>query len=120
MCTARPTTGTALEASSLCGCVGHSAGADGPVHSALELHECRLGLCRRTALHLASDRSRHYASERGHLETAMALVKAGADVHCKANDGYGSRAASLCGWVAHSAGADGPVHSALERQEWLF
>ncbi len=37
--------------------------------------------CRRTALHLASFN--------GHTETAMALVKAGADVHCKENDGYG-------------------------------
>ncbi len=43
-------------------------------------------MCRRTAL--------HFASEWGHTETAMALVKAGADVHCKANDGHGSRAAS--------------------------
>ncbi len=60
------------------------------------------------------------ASERGHTETAMALVEAGADVHCKDDDGYGSRASSLCGCVAHSAGADGPVHSALELKEWLF
>ncbi len=81
------------------------------VHSALELHECRFGLCRRTAL--------HYALEWGHTETAMALVKAGADVHCKSNVGYGSRASSLCGCVADSAGADGPVHSALELPEWL-
>ncbi len=32
----------------------------------------------------------HYASDKGHTETAMALVKAGADVHCKNIDGYGS------------------------------
>ncbi len=42
--------------------------------------------CRNTALHLAL--------RYGHSETAMALVKAGADVHCKASAGYGSRAAS--------------------------
>ncbi len=30
------------------------------------------------------------ASQNGHMETAMALVKAGADVHGKDNDGYGS------------------------------
>jgi hypothetical protein len=34
----------------------------------------------------------------------MALVKAGADVHCTDNDGYGSRAASSCRLVRHSAG----------------
>ncbi len=38
--------------------------------------------CRRTALHLAS--------LNGHKELAVALLKAGADVHCKDNDGYGS------------------------------
>ena len=31
----------------------------------------------------------HYASYKGSTETAMALVKAGADVHCKDDDGYG-------------------------------
>jgi hypothetical protein len=47
-----------------------------------ELHERLLRLCRFTALHCASDH--------GHTETAMALVKAGADVHCKStNCGYG-------------------------------
>jgi ankyrin repeat protein len=39
-------------------------------------------LCRWTAL--------HWALFNGRMETAMALVKAGADVHCKAKDGYGS------------------------------
>ncbi len=38
-------------------------------------------LCRRTAL--------HWASEPWFPETSRALVKAGADVHCKDNDGYG-------------------------------
>jgi hypothetical protein len=37
--------------------------------------------CRVTALQVAS--------VNGRTETAMALVKAGADVHCKTNDGYG-------------------------------
>jgi ankyrin repeat protein len=32
----------------------------------------------------------HWASNNGHLETAMALVMAGADVHCKDKYGYGS------------------------------
>ena len=56
-------------------------------------------LCRRTAL--------HYASSKCHTEMAMALVKAGADVHCKANDGYGLRAASelaLCATGKESEG----------------
>ena len=52
------------------------------VHSGVELQECLLRLCRLTAL--------HYASQNGHTETALALVKAGADVHCTDNDGYGS------------------------------
>ncbi len=84
------------------------------VHSTLELPDGRFGLCRRTALHWAS------TSEWGNPETAVALVNAGADVHCKDNDGCCSRATSLCGCVAHSAGADGLVHSALELKEWLF
>ena len=37
-------------------------------------------VCSRTAL--------HSASSSGHTETAMALIEAGADVHCKTNDGY--------------------------------
>jgi hypothetical protein len=37
-------------------------------------------VCRRTALHLAL--------EKRHMETAMALVAAGADVHCTDNGGY--------------------------------
>jgi hypothetical protein len=31
----------------------------------------------------------YLALSRGSLETAQALVKAGADVHCKGKDGYG-------------------------------
>jgi hypothetical protein len=52
----------------------------------VELKEVLLRLCRETAL--------HWASQNGHTETAMVLVKAGADVHCKDTEGYGSRAAS--------------------------
>ncbi len=48
----------------------------------VEVQECMFGLCRWTAL--------HFASSNGHTETATALVKAGADVHCKLPDlGYG-------------------------------
>ncbi len=46
--------------------------------------DCRCGmgvLCRLTALHLAS--------WKGCTVTAKALIAAGADVHCKNNDGYG-------------------------------
>ena len=46
----------------------------------VELQERLFWLCRRTALHLAS--------MEGHTETAMALVKAGADVHDKNDNGY--------------------------------
>jgi hypothetical protein len=59
-------------------------------------------LCRFTAL--------HYALNNGHTETAMGLVKAGADVHCKDNDGYSSRAESSCPWVAAVQGGRS-VHS---------
>jgi hypothetical protein len=47
----------------------------------VELKECLFWLCRNTAL--------HRASENGHTETAMALVTAGADVHCTTNRSYG-------------------------------
>jgi hypothetical protein len=47
------------------------------------LQEWQFWLCRRTAL--------HWASMYGHTQTALALVKAGADVHGKDNLGYGSR-----------------------------
>jgi hypothetical protein len=55
------------------------------VHSA-ELLGVPDWLCSNTAL--------HDASHNGHTETVMALVKAGADVHCKNHEGCGSRAAS--------------------------
>ncbi len=80
------------------------------VDSGVELQEWPLRLCRWTAL--------HWASQDGHTETAMALVEAGVDVHCKDNDGYGSRTACWCRSVADSAGADGPSTPGLELQEW--
>jgi hypothetical protein len=59
------------------------------VHSGVEVQQCLVWLCRSTAL--------HRASLKGHTNTALALVKAGVDVHCKDNNGYGSRrAASSC------------------------
>ena len=61
----------------------HSVGGGRSVHSDVEQQEWLFRLCRRTALHLAS--------YNGKTETAMALVKAGADVDGKANDGYCSR-----------------------------
>jgi hypothetical protein len=66
----------------------------------LELQEWPLRLCRRTAV--------HSASQEGHTETAMALVKAGADVHCKTNDGYSSRVCLLVSLGCHRVEADGP------------
>jgi hypothetical protein len=59
----------------------------------LTLRGGRSVLCRLTAL--------HYASSFGHTETALALAKAGADVHCTNNIGYGF--SGLCprvGWCA--------------------
>ena len=70
------------------------------VDSGLELQEWLLRLCRSTAL--------HYASLNGHTETAMALVKAGADVHCKDDDGYGCTGCTLVSSGCHGAGAAGP------------
>jgi hypothetical protein len=72
------------------------------VDSGVALQEWLLRLCRWTAL--------HSASLDGHTETAMALVEAGADVHCKDNDGYGygSRGCILVSLVCHRSGADGP------------
>jgi hypothetical protein len=68
----------------------------------MELQESLCLLRRRTAL--------HDASQNGHTETAMALVKAGADMRCKDSDGYCLTlgAASSCRCVPRSAGAAGP------------
>jgi ankyrin repeat protein len=54
------------------GCLHSDSIADRAVEGVL--------LCRDTALHIASSN--------GHTEMAQALVAAGADVHCKNNDGY--------------------------------
>jgi hypothetical protein len=52
------------------------------VDSGVELQEWLVRPCRDTAL--------HDASCNGHTETAMALVRAGADVHCKNINRYSS------------------------------
>ncbi len=70
------------------------------VESGMELQGWLVWLCRCTAL--------YSASQNGHTETAMALVKAGADVHCTAKDGYGCSSCMLVSLVCHSAGASGP------------
>ncbi len=70
------------------------------VDSGVELQEWLVWLCRLTAVHLAS--------QIGHTETAMALVAAGADVHCKNINGCGSRGCILVSLGCDSAGADGP------------
>ena len=48
----------------------------------------------------------HYASQNGHTETAKALVAAGADVHCQAEQGYGA-GWCIAGQFASGAFADG-------------
>ncbi len=68
-----------------------------------DLQECKLWLCRRTALHLAS--------QNGHTETALALVEAGADVHCKANHGCGCSGGILVSVVLPQYGGGRSVHS---------
>ncbi len=69
-------------------------------------------LCRRTALHLAS--------LNGHTETEMALVKAGADVHGKDNDGYGCSGCIVASvGLPHCRGGRS-VPSGVELQAWLF
>ncbi len=70
------------------------------VHSGVKRQEWLLGLCRRTAL--------HWASLEGHTETAMALAKAGADVHCTDNRGYGSSGLHRRVVGVSQGGADGP------------
>jgi hypothetical protein len=80
--TARTTMGTDLEAGSRSHWFATVSGRTVRPLGA-EPQECLFWLCRYTAL--------HNASVNGHTETAMALVKAGADVRCKNNDGYGSR-----------------------------
>ncbi len=81
-CNARTTTGMVLDTGSSCRLFSYIAGRTvRPL--GVELRECRFWLCRRTAL--------HFALNNDHTETALALalVKAGADVHCKAKNGCG-------------------------------
>ncbi len=65
-----------------------------------QLYEKFSGLCSRTALHAASNF--------GHTATVVALVKAGADVHCKDIAGYGSTGCILVPLGCHMCGLDGP------------
>jgi hypothetical protein len=75
------------------------------------MQEWLFRLCRWTAL--------HYALSDGRTETALALVKAGADVHVKNNDGYGSSGCILVSLGRHSAGRTVRPLGA-EVQECLF
>ena len=105
--------GKANDGCGFSGCIGVSVGlprcgGGRSGDSVVELQEWLFWLCRWTAL--------HFASLNGHTETAMALVKAGADVHCKDNDGCGSRAASSCCWFATVRGGR-CVHSGAELHE---
>jgi hypothetical protein len=81
------------------------------VDSGVELQERQVRLCRDTAL--------HYASSNGHTETAMALVKAGADVHCKDNDGYGCTGCMLVSLGRRQCRGGRSVESGVELQERL-
>ena len=61
---------------------GHAAGAQRCTLHRFGAGRSSVGICgRSTALHLAS--------LYGHPKTAMALIKAGADVRCTDSDGYG-------------------------------
>jgi hypothetical protein len=73
----------------------HTCGLDGPSSRGSAAGAC-VRLCSSTAL--------HDASYNGRTATAMALVKAGADVHCEANGGYGSTGCILVSLVCQSAG----------------
>jgi hypothetical protein len=83
-------------------CVGWVATVSGrtvrPI--GVERQECLFWLCRMTALHAALNN--------GHTATALALVTAGADVHCKTNFGYGCSGCILVSVVFLHCGADGP------------
>ncbi len=84
--------------------VRQSVGADGPSTQGVAAGVpagLLVWLCRWTALHLAS----HF----GHTETAMALVKAGADVHSKGNGGYGCSGCIFVSVVCRSVKADSPA-----------
>ncbi len=108
--------GTVSRAASLCRLVCHIGGADGPSTRGGAAGVALL-LCRRTALHLAA--------KNGHTETAMALAKAGADVRCKDDVGYGSSGCILVSMVCHSVcvcvgGGGGVRPLGAELQECRF
>ncbi len=86
-CTARTTTGTVARGCILVPFGSPQCRGGRSVHSGWSCGSACFRLCRTTALHLAS--------QKGHAETALALAKAGADVHCKTNDGYGPRGVIL-------------------------
>jgi hypothetical protein len=91
--------------------VRNSAGAAGPSTRGVELQEWLFWLCRRTAV--------QDASHNGHTETAMALVKAGADVHSKDNDGCGFRRLHRRVAGLSQCGGGRSVDSGVGLQEWL-
>ncbi len=102
--------GYGSRASSSCRLVSYIAGRTvRPL--GVELKEVLLWRCRSTALHCAS--------QNGITETALALVKAGANVHCMDNNGYGRQAASWCHWFATVLGGRS-VHSGRSCKECLF
>jgi hypothetical protein len=78
----------------------------------VERQEWLLWLCRRTAL--------HFASNNGHTETALALAKAGADVHCKDNEGYGCSGLHPRVIGLPHCGDGRSVPSGVELQAWLI
>ncbi len=82
--------------------VCHSAGRTVRPPLGVELQEWLFGLRSLTAL--------HYASSNGHTETAVALVKAGADVHCMDVNGCGAQAAPSCRWFATVRGGRSVHH----------
>jgi hypothetical protein len=77
----------------------------------MELQGWLVWLCRCTAV--------YSASYNGHTETAVALVKAGTDVHCTDNDGYDSRGGMLVSLGCRQCGGGRSVDSGLKLQGWL-
>jgi hypothetical protein len=85
-------------------------GVDGPSNQGGEA-EVPVWLCSWTAL--------HWASRSAKTETAMALVNAGADVHCKDSAGYGRVGFSHLSSVSESVGRTvRPV--GVELQDYLL
>jgi hypothetical protein len=93
-CIARTAPGAVPQAASS-GRWCHTCGLDGPSSRGSAAGAC-VRLCSSTAL--------HDASYNGRTETVLALVKAGADVHCEDNAGYVFLGCTLVSLVCHSAG----------------